>query len=105
MRSAADGGADDEALDRIGQPQPPRHLVEAEALLDDEGLVQREGQVEQAADGGEAASSASCCGMPAPSQPSSSWLSACSPPSKVQPSSTAALHAISSRPTRDLAMV
>ena len=56
-------------LDQVGQPELQAHLVEAEALLDHEGLVQRERQLEQRRRcSAKPASSASCCVMPGPSQ-------------------------------------
>ncbi len=49
----ADDKADQRGLEQIAQPQPQRHLVEAEALFDHEGLVQRHRQLDQGVDGGE----------------------------------------------------
>ena len=50
----ADQRADEHALQRVGDVEPPGHAVEAEALFDAEGAVQLEGQVENAADQREA---------------------------------------------------
>ena len=45
-----DHGADERALDHVGQVELERHAVEAEPLLDAEGAVQLERQVEQRPD-------------------------------------------------------
>ena len=49
----ADDGADDRALDEVGEPQAGRHLVEAEALFQHELAVPVQRQVEQAGDDAE----------------------------------------------------
>ncbi|MCY1165101.1 hypothetical protein D9M73_50000 [compost metagenome] len=46
-------GAHQNAFDHIGQPEPESHFVEAEALFNTEGAVQRERQVQRAADDAE----------------------------------------------------
>ena len=46
-----DDGAHQQALEGIRQPQAPGHLVEAKPFFHHEGLVQRQGQVDQSADG------------------------------------------------------
>ncbi|MCY1531414.1 hypothetical protein D9M68_666380 [compost metagenome] len=45
-----DQRAEQRRLDGVGEPELPGHLVEAEALLEPEGLPQRERQLQQAAD-------------------------------------------------------
>ena len=46
----ANGQADQRGLEHVAQPQGPGHLVEAKALFDHEGLVERGGQLDQAVD-------------------------------------------------------
>ena len=46
----ANGRTHQRGLEQVGQPQLERHFVEAKTLLQHKGLVQRQGQVDQAAD-------------------------------------------------------
>ena len=64
----ADDDREQQALDRIGEPEPPGHPVEAEPRLDAEGGVEIERQVEQTFDGNHGGEQRQLVREPAPAR-------------------------------------